>query len=361
MRVPNWLQDYRERKGHVLGTTPSTKFPRDIWEIPLPAPLLADVSFNSHDLNDGSHVSPYDNAKLQIGLDGLEVKLLQGIDEASLRRVLTRATRATTGLAPPWSWPTSNREPDDSEEMFKGGLQSSLESQVVVFEVWGASRALTHQLVRSRRAAFHQQSQRATWYGDHPDVRMPESIWRAPYEVRQLWVEAVETSHAAYRAACDSGVSYQDARYILTEGTTNYIMCEYPLREFLAVYAYRACSMFLWEMVHCMREMGRVLVEAHPMLAEYVKITCEKGPGCPTCKGSGWIFLDGVAVDQSEIMTHLSSEDGGAITQCPSCEGTTGRRCTFQGWENVEGQCDKPMARQSNRVFLPSPKYRIGE
>lgn len=357
MRQRAWLEDYRQSKGHVLSAQSSrgNAQPVDTDE----DLLLADIAFNSHEKNDGSHVSPYDEAKLQVGLDGLQVKLLQGIDEASLRRVLSRATRATTGLPIPWSWPNGPKgEADDSEEMFRGGLQSSLESQVIIFEVWGASRALTHQLVRSRKAAFHQQSQRATWYGDHPDVRMPESIWRAPVAVRRLWVEAVETSRAAYRAACDSGVSYQDARYILTEGTTNYIMCEYPLREFLNVYAYRACSMFLWEMVGCMREMGRVLVEAHPMLEEYVKITCEKGPGCSDCKGSGKVWSDtGLAWDPSDGV----SDVGQAYPlPCHTCVGTGGRKCFFQGWENVEGQCDKPMARQENRVFLPSPKYRIG-
>lgn len=75
--------------------------------------------------------------------------------------------------------------------------------------------------------------------------------------------------------------------------------------------------MFLWEMVSCMRKMRASLLEHHPMFEPYVKISCEKGP---------------------ELQRH----------------------CTFQGWENVEGQCDLPWAKQSNRTFLPSPKYRIG-
>lgn len=314
-------------------------------------PLLADLAFNRHSLNDGSHVSPYDNATVQVGLDGLEVRLLQPLDEAMLRRVLSRATRATTGLPVPTSR-SAEGEDNDADEMFRGGLQSSLESQVVVFEVFGASRALTHQLVRTRKAAAHQQSQRATYYGDHPEVRMPESIWRAPWHVRKLWLDAVQASWEAYRAACDAGVSYQDARYILTEGTTNYIMMEYPLRVFLDTYAYRACSMFLWEMVHTMRTMGQLLVARHPMLEPYVKISCEKGPGCEQCEGTGWIEVSAQA---------QRGETSASRFPCGDCDGTGGRKCTFQGWENVEGQCDKPMARQSNRVFLPSPKYRIGE
>jgi thymidylate synthase ThyX len=236
---------------------------------------------------------------------------------------------------------------------------------VVIFEVIGASRALTHQLVRTRKAAFHQQSQRATWYGDRPATRFPLSVSRTPKTFREhapyvelAWRQALMACWAAYKAACDAGVSYQDARYILPEGTANYIICEYPLREFLNVYAYRACSGFLWEMVHTMREMGRVLVEANPFLADYVKISCEKGLVCMECAGSGKVRLE--PTNSGDIVGLAADADDPRAEDCAMCNGTTGRKCTFQGWENVEKFCDFPQAKQSNRTFLPNPKYRIG-
>lgn len=320
-------------------------------------PLLSDVAFNNHDRNDGSHVSPFDNNVVQVGLDGLEVQLLQGINEEDFKQVLARGVRATTGLTAPTRSgvsPDSAVSDADWQEMLRGGLRQGLETQVIVFEVWGASRALTHQLVRSRRAGFLQQSQRATWYGDRPEVRMPESIWRSTTEVRKLWVEAVMASWAAYSAACDAGVSYQDARYILTEGTTNYIQCQYTVAEFINVFAYRGCSMFLWEMVGCMRKMRDVLLQAHPFLEPYVKISCEKGQDCESCEGKGYRLPEwpGEAGTTAPVQN---------IT-CPACNGIgSNRKCTFQGWENVEQACTFPWARQSNRVFLPDPKFRIGE
>jgi len=199
----------------------------------------------------------------------------------------------------------------DWEEMLKGGLQTALESQTIVFAVTGVSRTCTHQLVRSRRAAFHQQSQRASYVGDHPEFRMPESVWRKP-DVRLKWINAIMASHDAYRYACEADISYQDARFILPEGTTNFIMLEYPVREFLNVYAYRACHMFQWEISAVMRECRRVLLEAHPWLEPYVKITCEKT-----------------------------------------------KVCEFQGWEKVEGQCTLPWAKEDNRRFKPV-HHRIG-
>jgi thymidylate synthase ThyX len=121
--------------------------------------------------------------------------------------------------------------------------------------------------------------------------------------------------------ACEFGVSYQDARFILPEGTENYIICEYNLREFLAMYDYRACSMFQWEICHVVREMGKRLVEQSPWLVgtgAEPKISCERTHG------------DMIA-------------DGGALPH----------KCTFQGWERVEGQCGFPWALEANRTFKP--------
>jgi thymidylate synthase (FAD) len=264
-------------------------------------------------MNDGHHVSPADNDILQIGDDGITVKLVQGLNP-EFANVLSKATRATIGI--------KLIGPDDDardwEEMFKGGLQTALESQVVVFEVSGVSRACTHQIVRTRKAAFHQQSMRASFYGVGPEIRMPESVWRAPDEVRSLWVHAIEATRKAYVAACEADISYQDSRYILPEGTTNYIMMEYPLREFINVYAYRGCSMFQWEIVTVMRMAREILVGQYPFLEPYIKISCEKTP-------------------TNERYEHT---------------------CTFQGWESVEGQCPFAWAKEDNRQFR-SEHHRI--
>lgn len=269
--------------------------------------LLRDVAFNRHSMNDGHHVSPFDNGNIQVGTDGIIVRLTQPINEDAFKTTLSKAIRATIGLD------LSTDKLDDItdwEEMLQGGLQTALETQVIVFEVAGVSRTCTHQLVRSRKASFHQQSQRASYYGDHPEVRMPESVW-LNLEAREAYVEAQLAAHRAYRIACEQNISYQDARYCLGEATTNYIMCEYSVREFMNVFAYRGCSMFSWEIVHVAREMRRLLVEAHPWLEPYIKISCEKS-----------------------------------------------QKCTFQGWEQVEGQCDFDWAKESNRTFI-SKRHEI--
>ena len=283
--------------------------------------ITKDVAFNRLSFDDGEIKSPSDNGMVQVGTDGITVKLVQGVDEPSFRRTLGMAQLATRGI----DLQTWSDADTDWEEMLKGGLQTALESQVIVFAVSGVSRAETHQAVRSRRAAFHQQSMRAHWYGKYPEFRMPESVWAKP-KARNAFLEAMIACHQAYLDACEADVSYQDARYILPEGTTNFILHEYPVREFLNVYAYRACSMFQWEIVHVMREMRRVLLDAHPWLEPYVKISCEKTKG---------------ALDIRQDANLADSFDREQISH----------HCTFQGWEEVEGQCDFPWARESNRSF----------
>jgi len=349
-RAPVWLGELRMRKLADDGPGMEQGFSREWIDTDEHDVLTRDVAFNRHSYNDGHHVSPYDNNQVQIGTDNIEVALVQGIDEESFKRVLSAATRATIGIdiTPRWEkcemvtespWDsgdckihsehrhngshmdnsrilrdyeglTDPLEPDkDWEEMLKGGLQTALESQTIVFAVTGVSRTCTHQLVRSRKAAFHQQSQRASYMGDHAEARMPESVWRRP-DVRLEWIRAIRATHRAYRAACESNVSYQDARFILPEGTTNFIMLEYPVREFLNVYAYRACHMFQWEIAKVMHLCREALIEAHPWIEPYVKITCEKT-----------------------------------------------KVCEFQGWEQVEGQCTLPWAKEDNRRF--QPEHRI--
>jgi flavin-dependent thymidylate synthase len=268
--------------------------------------LLDDAPFNKHSMNVGKKTSPFNHGKNDVGVNGIQVKLVQGIDEWSFRRTTSKAVRATIGIDP-----DEDQTEADWEEMLKGGLQTALETQTVVFEVAGVSRTCTHQLVRSRRASFHQQSQRASFMGAMPNVRMPLSVVQNP-EARKAFLEAVYAARKAYRIATDQDIAYQDARFILPEGTETYILCEYPLREFMAAYSYRACSMFQWEIMYVFRKMKEVLVVAHPWLEDYIKITCEK--------------------------THV---------------------CEFQGWERVEGHCPFPWAKEDNRRYNPPSGLKI--
>lgn len=308
---------------------------RDIGEEPLmDEGLTTDIAFRRRSFEDNPDMQPDTDGNVQIGNDGIEVEMIQGIDEPNFKRVCAEAIARVTGADPAdVEW----------EEMLRGGLQTALETQVVVFGVRGVSRACTHQLVRTRKAAFHQQSQRSSYYGPHPEVRLANSVWDSS-RARAAALRAVYFAHKAYETAIEEDISYQDARLILPEGTTNWIMCEYPLRVWLDTYAYRGCSMFQWEIVHVFREMRRLLVEAYPWLEPYAKISCEKTHG---------------ALDTEEFMGQ--SVDLAKITQQPvDVSEAVAHACTFQGHERVDEQCLFPWARETNRTFKPEEDHKIG-
>ena len=218
-------------------------------------PLCRTTAFNRHSTNEGTYVSPYDQGFVDVGLDHIKVTLVQGLNEEMLKKTMSIATRAAVGLD------MAAVHEDDYKDMFKGGLQSIMESQVVIFAVEGITRTCTHQLVRTRKAAFHQQSMRPSFMGVQPNTRVPESIWNNE-RARIAFLRAMEASHEAYRIAAEEDIAYQDCREVLLEGTETSILCEYPLREFINTYQYRACSMFNHQIVQVFREMGRLLVEA---------------------------------------------------------------------------------------------------
>lgn len=328
--IPGWLQSFRNsvrnrqassRHREVVPLSPIMPVyvtSREASDVEGHWKVTNDIAFNRHSMNDGEHVSPYANGQVHVGADNIEVRLVQGINEQQFKDTLSMATRATIGV----DLVTGEKDNRDWEEMLKGGLQTALETQTIVFAVSGVSRTCTHQLVRSRRASFHQQSQRASYMGDQPEVRMPESVWRNPV-ARAAFLRAVEASHDAYRVACEQNISYQDARFVLPEGTTNFILLEYPVREFLNVFAYRGCSMFQWEIVAVMRKCREALIAAHPFMEPYVKISCEK---------TGPVLALHDDASREKIADH---------------------HCTFQGWEDVEGQCDFPWAKHQARTFKP--------
>ena len=353
---PDWLRAKRDESWPIAAVmSPDITDHKD-------DPLLRDVAFNRHSMNDGHHVSPSDNAMIQVGTDNIRVELVQGIDVEQLKKTLTAAVRATIGLdlsqTLPGDWEPCNEGPscqkhnehdyrpagtvqslfgrvpmEDWEEMLKGGLQTALETQTIVLAVSGVSRTCTHQLVRSRKAAFHQQSQRASYMGDAPECRMPESVYKNR-KARFAFYKATMACWRAYRDICEEDISYQDARYVLPEGTTSFILLEYTIREFLNVYAYRACSMFSWEIVHVMREAKKVLVSEYPWMEPYIKISCEK-------TGPAKIPSNRVELGMPNLNPDLKVEE---VLQ---------HHCTFQGWENVEGQCSFPWAREEARTFKP--------
>lgn len=252
--------------------------------------------FNKKSINQKNAISPLNNGEINTGLEGIVVKLIDYPDELRMKKTLSKMVKATIGSDP-------NEEiPDEvGEELFSGGLQTGLDSFMVIFEVYGVDRTITHQLVRTSKAKFHQQSSRFTYMGSEFNVRMPETF-TGDSDVIEAYIDLVRASRNFYQLAVDKDIPYQDARYGCLEGTETYIICEYPLGVFLNTYSYRACPMFQWGINGVFKLMRIELLKKFPWIEPYIKISCEKI-----------------------------------------------KKCTFQGWENTDGVCEFPW--NKTRVF----------
>lgn len=270
-----------------------------------------------------THISPLANGKIDEAYKNLKVRLLFWPEEKPFKRMVYKATMATRGS------PIDDLEEIDEtvvNEAFKGGLNQCLEWATVVFEISGVSRGVTHEIVRTRKASFAQQSMRHTdmgsageeWKQDHlAAMRMPEEIVHAPLEARESWEDAVRYARQVYRELVDKyDIPFQDARTVLPIATETYIIASYPVSEFLNTFSYRGCYMFYPEIVALFHRMRSALLDACPWLEPHIKISCEK-----------------TRPNEALGQPHM---------------------CTYQGWEKVQGQCPFTWAREDNRVWKSS-------
>src|SRR3990167_6190275 len=151
-------------------------------------------------------ISPLDNDRIDSGTENIIVKLIDYPDEKRFKKSLTKMVQATIGG-------DINKEMSDEigEELFVGGLQNGLEAGIFTFEVSGVSRAFTHQIVRTRKASYHQQSFRYTFLGSHFNVRMPETIANNEH-ARLFYDDLVDHARETYVKLCNQGIPFQDAR-----------------------------------------------------------------------------------------------------------------------------------------------------
>src|SRR5690606_21903017 len=114
------------------------------------------------------NIAPGQEGRTDIGYENLKVKCILFPDKLEFTKVMSKASVAVKGNI------VEDDEIDETmvEDMFKGGLNQALEWFTVAFECSGVTRGVTHQLVRTRKASFAQQSMRYADMGTF-NARMP--------------------------------------------------------------------------------------------------------------------------------------------------------------------------------------------
>jgi len=164
------------------------------------------------------------------------------------------------------------------------GHHSVVEHAVFTFSVEGASRVLTHQLVRHRLASFSQQSQRyvsmdkATYVTPHTVEDSPEAI--------AIYDSVMDTIWDAYKKLEDLGIPAEDARYLLPNGCTTNITITMNARELLHFFSLRCCNRAQWEIREMADQMLAICKEVSPIIFKNAGPSCVRGPcveGKKTC------------------------------------------------------------------------------
>lgn len=152
------------------------------------------------------------------------------------------------------------------------GHHSPLEHASFTVAVEGVSRALTHQLVRSRIASYSQQSQRYVEENEFEKVT-PPSIESNP-EAKRVYLEAMDRARQAYLDLRQLGAPAEDARFVLGQGFASKIVISKNARAWLEWFSVRCCNRAQWEIRALAHRILDLLREASPVLFE------DAGPPC---------------------------------------------------------------------------------
>jgi len=151
---------------------------------------------------------------------------------------------------------------------------SVLEHASATFRVKGASRVLTHELVRHRFISPSQESQRYVCYADKPgrkktrsfDVVIPPSLKNSPDNFAEKYLEAVGHCYDLYEEMLDAGIPPEDARYILPNSTTSEIVITANFRELRHFIWVRTNERAHWEIRQLAIAILKIMKERAPIV-----------------------------------------------------------------------------------------------
>ena len=128
------------------------------------------------------------------------------------------------------------------------------------------NRAISHQIVRHRIAAYSQQSMRYVKFSDNPgkEFHVIEPIsWKGwSRKVQCLWFRSVERCVANYEAMLEEGVKAEEARELLPHATVTKLVATWNLRQLLHILYDDKCGRFKNKHAQPMvRELFRLLYE----------------------------------------------------------------------------------------------------
>lgn len=135
------------------------------------------------------------------------------------------------------------------DEVHKTHLLAPLEFVDLHFFIEGVTRSFTHQMVRQRTAVFAQESMR---FAVKEEIAARPGPNIGPDAARRnVWADAIEQAHEAYKVLIGMGVPAEDARGLLPHDTLTRLNYKTNLRNLLDHAGNRLCTQaqFEWRYV----------------------------------------------------------------------------------------------------------------
>lgn len=156
-------------------------------------------------------------------------------------------------------------------DYMKKTIQSSFEFVRYVFNIEGVSRNFTHQLVRTRKASYAQESQRTVDVRGAKVLGLPDSV------PARRWAQQ---TIIGYGDLIDNGFPVQEARSILPTGIETSITMAVDLRELMHMGEVRLCTRTQGEYQDVFKAMRAEVLKAHPWLEGFIEVYCVKYGTC---------------------------------------------------------------------------------
>lgn len=232
---------------------------------------------------------PSYRSRFDRGIDGIEVQLINPPHPNEAAETVATFAETTFGdIGHPYHYRGTENGDNQAWRIaqgaaeFKHVIPNALETVALTFTIDGVSRAMTHQLVRTRvGAGFGQFSQRANNVSEF-NMRLPRSFNRMSDSAVAHYQKSLDHLHRFYDAAIESGVPYQDARYVVPEGTQTSITATYNLLALIGTVRRRICNRMQWEVNYVARRMSDLTVGALPWVGKALRSGCESRGVCQT-------------------------------------------------------------------------------
>ena len=206
------------------------------------------------------------------------------VEEYYLPIIYTACRTCYSELLPEkiWDKAVSRSVADEKQQalvhkVIESGHGSTIEHVNFTFAISGATRTLSHQLVRHRAGtAFDQQSQRYVAFKRRDNYTVPKSIGAGdlPDGLADRFQEAIDANLELYGELLQAEVPAEDARFIFPNAMQTNLIMTVNFRQLIHMSGLRLCTMAQWEIRQLFKQIRHEIFRVSPFFGSFLAPKC---------------------------------------------------------------------------------------